>query len=181
MRDEPARDAVRNALDRDVPYLGPEGREQRVENVLAALGIPPTTTVSEISAGLWFLAHAGSVDVSQRQGGTWVARDRDRYSIRDGFECCQDGGYRTSRCPYCRYTMERPPCVVVTGRTAQDVERLLREPTDEDIEHAARALHARIEGKFQWEHDTPGAHQWYRDAARAAIAAYRSHEEADRA
>lgn len=42
--------------------------------------------------------------------------------IRDGFECCQDGGYRTSRCPYCRYTMERPPGVVVTGRTAQAVE-----------------------------------------------------------
>lgn len=40
--------------------------------------------------------------------------------IRDGFECCQDGGYRTSRCPYCRYTMERPPGVVVTGRTAQE-------------------------------------------------------------
>ena len=50
--------------------------------ILATLGIPPDTTTSEISAGLRFLAHAGSVDVSQRQGGTWVARDRDRYSIR---------------------------------------------------------------------------------------------------
>ncbi len=46
-------------------------------------------------------------------------------TVRAGFECCQDGGYRTSRCPYCRYTMERPPCVVVTGRTAQDVEKAL--------------------------------------------------------
>ena len=72
-------------------------------------------------------------------------------------------------------------CVVVTGRTAQDVTRLLREPTDEDVERAARTLHARIEGKFQWEHDTPGARQWYRDAVRAAIAAYRSPEEADHA
>ena len=52
MRDEPARDAVRNALDRDVPYLGPGGREQRVENVLAALGIPPDATTDEVRAGL---------------------------------------------------------------------------------------------------------------------------------
>ncbi len=52
MRDEPARDAVRNALDRDVPYLGPEGREQRVENVLAALGIPPEMATSEIARAI---------------------------------------------------------------------------------------------------------------------------------
>ena len=87
MRDEPARDAVkRGLLDTfrgawtDSEYEATFG--PAADAVLATLGIPPTTTVSEISAGLWFLAHAGSVDVSQRQGGTWVARDRDRYSIR---------------------------------------------------------------------------------------------------
>ena len=87
MRDEPARDAVkRGLLDTfrgawtDSEYEATFG--PAADAVLAALGIPPDTTTSEISAGLWFLAHAGSVDVSQRQGGTWVARDRDRYSIR---------------------------------------------------------------------------------------------------
>ena len=67
------------------------------------------------------------------------------------------------------------PCVVVTGRTAQDVERLLREPTDEDIARAARAL---------W--DAEGMRMYHGSfdllaIARAALAAYRSPEEADRA
>jgi hypothetical protein len=100
-------------------------------------------------------------------------------TIRDGFECCQDGGYRTSRCPYCRYTMERPPCVVVTGRTAQDVTRLLREPTDEDIERAAIALY--VFDFDSWELESDGMRDHYRWWARKAIAAYRSPEEADRA
>ena len=52
MPDQTARDAVRNALDRDVPYLGPEGREQRVENVLAALGIPPEMPASEVARAI---------------------------------------------------------------------------------------------------------------------------------
>ena len=52
MSDQTARDAVRDALDRDVPYLGSGGREQRVENVLAALGIPPDATTDEVRAGL---------------------------------------------------------------------------------------------------------------------------------
>lgn len=63
-------------------------------------------------------------------------------------------------------------CVVVTGRTAQDVERLLREPTDEDVERAARAMRnlaARRTGAA-WD-----------DLARTAIAAYRSPKDADRA
>lgn len=96
-------------------------------------------------------------------------------TIRDGFECCQDGGYRTSRCPYCRYTMERPPCVVVTGRTAQDVTRLLREPTGEDMARAARAIHGLLPAISQEEAWEDAAEMF----ARAAIAAYRSPEEAD--
>lgn len=95
-------------------------------------------------------------------------------TIRDGFECCQDGGYRTSRCPYCRYTMERPPCVVVTGRTAQDVTRLLREPTDEDIVLAARVIREILR-------DRPITHPMAERVARAVLTAYRSPEEADRA
>jgi hypothetical protein len=39
MRDEPARDAVRNALDRDVPYLGPEGREHASRSLRASSSI----------------------------------------------------------------------------------------------------------------------------------------------
>lgn len=57
MPDQTAHDAVRDALDRDVPYLGSGGREQRVENVLAALGIPPEMATSEISAALTLLDH----------------------------------------------------------------------------------------------------------------------------
>lgn len=57
MPDQTARDAVRDALDRDVPYLGSGGREQRVENVLAALGIPPDTTTDEVRDAL-LLLHA---------------------------------------------------------------------------------------------------------------------------
>ena len=82
MPDQTAHDAVRDALDRDVPYLGSGGREQRVENVLAALGIPPDTTTDTIHAGLWLLAHADGVHVSRRPSRAWVARDRDRYWVR---------------------------------------------------------------------------------------------------
>lgn len=86
MRDEPARDAVAKAIlaahEAGHTFRTEAGFRGVLDAVLAALGIPPTTTVSEISAGLWLLAHAGVVDMSQRQGGTWVARDRDRYSIR---------------------------------------------------------------------------------------------------
>ena len=65
-------------------------------------------------------------------------------------------------------------CVVVTGRTAQDVERLLREPTDEDVERVAREL-------CQFRPACEVVCRECNGSARAAIAAYRSHEEADRA
>jgi len=71
------------------------------------------------------------------------------------------------------------PCVVVTGRTAQDVTRLLREPTDEDIERAAIALY--VFDFDSWELESDGMRDHYRWWARKAIAAYRSPEEADRA
>jgi hypothetical protein len=70
-------------------------------------------------------------------------------------------------------------CVVVTGRTAQDVTRLLREPTDEDIERAAIALY--VFDFDSWELESDGMRDHYRWWARKAIAAYRSPEEADRA
>lgn len=70
-------------------------------------------------------------------------------------------------------------CVVVTGRTAQDVTRLLREPTDEDIERAAIALY--VFDFDSWELESDGTRDHYRWWARKAIAAYRSPEEADRA
>lgn len=96
---------------------------------------------------------------------------------------CPEGGSTVEpdadRCPDCRYTMERPPCVVVTGRTAQDVTRLLREPTDEDIERAAIALY--VFDFDSWELESDGMRDHYRWWARKAIAAYRSPEEADRA
>ncbi len=75
-------------------------------------------------------------------------------------------------------------CVVVTGRTAQDVTRLLREPTDEDVERAARAIYKRHRGTdvspAWWYLSALERTSWIEDA-RAAIAAYRSPEEADRA
>ena len=75
-------------------------------------------------------------------------------------------------------------CVVVTGRTAQDVERLLREPTDEDIARAARALWD-AEGMRMYHGSFDRADGYlrrkYLAIARAAIAAYRSPEEADHA
>lgn len=82
MPDQTAHDAATGALEDATCFASSVDHERLAAAVVAALGIPPDTTTSEISAGLWFLAHAGSVDVSQRQGGTWVARDRDRYSIR---------------------------------------------------------------------------------------------------
>lgn len=84
MPDLTARSAIVNALaeERDAHPWIIQTPPMVASIVLAALGITPDTTVSEISAGLWLLAHAGVVDMSQRQGGTWVARDRDRYSIR---------------------------------------------------------------------------------------------------
>ena len=75
-------------------------------------------------------------------------------------------------------------CVVVTGRTAQDVERLLREPTDEDIARAARALWD-AEGMRMYHGSFDRADGYlrrkYLAIAHAAIAAYRSPEEADHA
>ncbi len=76
-------------------------------------------------------------------------------------------------------TRHLPPCVVVTGRTAQDVTRLLREPTDEDVERAAEALY--VFDHDSWELEDDGMREHYRWWARKALAAYRSPEEADRA
>lgn len=69
----------------------------------------------------------------------------------------------------------RSRCVVVTGRTAQDVTRLLREPTGEDMARAARAIHGLLPAISQEEAWEDAAEMF----ARAAIAAYRSPEEAD--
>jgi len=92
-----------------------------------------------------------------------------------------DGSCKPSTSAHtCRYlSPPRTDAVVVTGRTAQDVTRLLREPTDEDIERAAIALY--VFDFDSWELESDGMREHYRWWARKAIAAYRSPEDADRA
>ncbi len=93
-----------------------------------------------------------------------------------------DGSCKPSTSAHtCRYlSPPRTDAVVVTGRTAQDVTRLLREPTDEDIARVARAMHDNWPA-YNSGPDVESFEDFVERFAALAIAAYRSSEEDDRA
>lgn len=67
------------------------------------------------------------------------------YTVEQGFECCQDGGYRLYSCAYCPCMKpDRPPCLVVTG-DLDAARRRLAPLDDAAIERAARAIEGAID------------------------------------
>lgn len=95
------------------------------------------------------------------------------YSVDQGFECCQDGGYRLYSCAYCPcMKADRPPCLVVTG-DLDAARRRLAPPDDAAIERAARALYAYGSSLMavDWDRATETTKMQHRLTAHVAIVA----------